>query len=109
LKKTTKEIKEYAAFPEAYQDLANGRVDAVVNTNANLSSILKKQPDTFEMVGTFGAKQWISWVVRKDDKELMDYLNSKILEMKASGKLAELQKKWFGYTMETPETDYLPK
>jgi polar amino acid transport system substrate-binding protein len=107
--KGTKEIKEYAGFPEAYQDLANGRVDVVVNTNANLSAIVKKQPDTYELVGTFGDKKWISWVTRTQDKELLDYLNSKILEMKASGKLAELQKKWFGYTMETPEKDYLPK
>ncbi|AJY77481.1 hypothetical protein VN24_03830 [Paenibacillus beijingensis] len=107
--KGTKEIKEYVAYPEAYQDLANGRVDAVVNTKANLASILKKQPDTFEMVDTFGNKMWISWVVRKEDKELLDFINEKILEMKSSGKLAELQTKWFGYTMETPESDYLPQ
>jgi polar amino acid transport system substrate-binding protein len=105
----TKEIKEYASFPDAYQDLANGRVDVVVNTYANLGAIAKKQPDTYELVGTFGAKKWLSWVTRTEDKELLDFLNSKILEMKKSGKLAELQMKWFGYTMETPETDYLPK
>jgi polar amino acid transport system substrate-binding protein len=109
--KGTKEIKEYVAYPEAYQDLANGRVDAVVNTMANLSSIMKKQPDAFEMIDTFGEKMWISWVARKEDRELLAFINEKILEMKKSGKLAELQKKWFGYTMETPEkeSEYLPQ
>jgi polar amino acid transport system substrate-binding protein len=104
-----KEIKEYVAYPEAYQDLANGRLDAVVNTMANLSSIIKKQPDTFELTTTFGEKSWMAWAVRKEDKELLDFINAKILEMKASGKLAELQTKWFGFTMDTPESDYLPK
>jgi polar amino acid transport system substrate-binding protein len=105
----TKEIKEYVAYPEAYQDLANGRLDAVVNTKANLSSIMKKQPDAFEVTDTFGEKLWLSWAVRKEDKELLDFLNAKILELKANGKLAEMQTKWFGFTMDTPESDFLPK
>ncbi|MFL6562094.1 MAG: transporter substrate-binding domain-containing protein, partial [Bacillus sp. (in: firmicutes)] len=68
----TKEIKEYVAFPEAYQELATGRIDAVINTKANLAGVLKKNPDKYEIVGTFGEPMWIAWAVRKGDKELLD-------------------------------------
>jgi polar amino acid transport system substrate-binding protein len=104
-----KEIKEYVSYPEAYQDLATGRIDAVANSMANLSTVIKKQPDTFEIVGTFGAPMWFSWVVRKGDEELLDYLNKKILELRDNGQLSEMQKKWFGFTMETPDSGFLPK
>jgi len=104
-----KEIKEYVGFPEAYQELATGRIDAVVNTKANLSGILKQSPDTFEMVDTFGDPVWISWAVRKGDQDLLDYLNKQILELRDSGELAKLQEEWFGFTMETPDSGYLPE
>jgi polar amino acid transport system substrate-binding protein len=104
-----KEIKEYVSYPEAYQDLATGRIDAVANSMANLSTVIKKQPDTFEIVDTFGEPMWFSWVVRKGDDELLDYLNERILELRDSGKLGEMQKKWFGFTMETPDSGFLPK
>ena len=104
-----KEIKEYVGYPEAYQELATGRIDAVINTKANLSTILKKNPDTYEMVDTFGEPMWLSWAVRKDDKELLEYLNSKILELRDNGQLEEMQMKWFGFTMDIPDSGYLPE
>jgi polar amino acid transport system substrate-binding protein len=104
-----KEIKEYVSYPEAYQELATGRIDAVANSMANLSTVIKKQPDTFEIVGTFGEAMWFSWVVRKGDEELLNYLNEKILELRDNGQLGEMQKKWFGFTMETPDSGFLPK
>ncbi|UGB33166.1 transporter substrate-binding domain-containing protein [Metabacillus sp. B2-18] len=104
-----KEIKEYVGFPEAYQELATGRIDAVINTKANLSGILKQNPDTFEIVDTFGDPVWISWAVRKGDQDLLDYLNKQILELRNLGELAKMQEEWFGFTMDTPDSGYLPK
>ncbi|MEH7415747.1 transporter substrate-binding domain-containing protein [Neobacillus drentensis] len=105
----TKEIKEYVAFPEAYQELATGRIDAVINTKANLAGVLKKNPDKYEIVGTFGEPMWIAWAVRKGDKELLDYLNKQILDLRDSGKLGEMQMKWFGFKMDIPDSGYLPE
>jgi polar amino acid transport system substrate-binding protein len=107
--KGAKEIKEYVGYPEAYQELETKRIDAVINTKANLSSILKKKPDTFELVDTFGEQMWLSWGVRKGDDELLQFINEKMLELRDSGKLAELQMKWFGFTMDIPDSGYLPK
>lgn len=104
-----KELREYVSYPEAYQELATGRIDAVANSLANLSVVLQKQPDDFEVVGTFGDPMWFSWVVRKSDTDLLDYLNEKIIELKDSGELYKMQQKWFGFEMETPNEDFLPQ
>lgn len=104
-----KEIKEYVGYPEIYQELETGRIDAAINTMANLSTIMKKSPDSFEIVGTFGDQLWLSWAVRKGDKELLDYLDKQILELRDSGKLEEMQMKWFGFTMDIPDSGYLPE
>jgi polar amino acid transport system substrate-binding protein len=103
-----KELKEYTAFPEAFQDLANKRIDAVVHSLVNLSPIIKKQP-AFEVVGKIGEQKWVSWALRKGDDSLNDYLSKIILEMKQNGKLAELQMKWFGFTMDLPDSGFLPQ
>ena len=47
-------------------------------------------------------------LVRKEDTELSDYINSEIHKFKEDGTLAELQKKWFGEAVDLPESDYIP-
>ncbi len=42
-------IVPYQGYPEAYQDLAVGRVDYVVNVWLSLQTIAKEKPDTFEV------------------------------------------------------------
>src|SRR5580692_8670042 len=42
-------IVPYQGYPEAYQDLAVGRVDYVVNVWLSLKTIAKEKPDTFEV------------------------------------------------------------
>jgi len=67
-------IVQYASYPEAYQDLANGRVDYVVNGEISPS--------------------YVGWPVKKGNKEMLDYLNSFLRKVRANGKLEELQNKW---------------
>ena len=59
-------------------------------------------------VGTIGEDSWLCWVTRPADLDVRDFLNEKFLELRDSGKMAELQQKWFGFTMETPTEGYLP-
>ena len=47
-------------------------------------------------------------MVRPEDKDLREFINAKIGELKDSGKLKELQLKWFGFEMKTPDQGYLP-
>src|SRR5216683_2443106 len=88
-------IVEYTSYPEAYQDLALGRVDYVVNTIINLKTLVAEKP-VFELGQAVSGKSFPAWAVAKDSKELLDFLNGFIAKEKESGRFAELQKKWFG-------------
>lgn len=103
-------IQTYVDFNEAYADLAAGRTNAVVNSLPTLLYLTTQRGDVFEVVQpTFGPKTYFSWVFRKDEdsKSLADFIDDQFRRLAADGTIAELQKKWFGFTMELP-TDALP-
>ena len=50
----------------------------------------------------------MAWVTRPEDTDLRDYLSSKILELRDSGKIDEFQDKWFGFRMAIPSEGHLP-
>ena len=89
-------VVEYTSYPEAYQDLALGRVDYVVNTVINLKTLVAEKPAVFEIGQAVSGKSFPAWAVAKDNTELLAFLNEFIAKEKASGRFAELQKKWFG-------------
>jgi polar amino acid transport system substrate-binding protein len=41
---------------------------------------------------------------RKEDGALRDFVNAQLAQLKSDGTLAKLQEKWFGATMETPNS-----
>jgi polar amino acid transport system substrate-binding protein len=101
------EIKEYVGFNEAYADLAAGRVAAVGNSLPNIAFVAKQRPDTFEVVlPTFGAKSYFGFIGRKDPEyaSLMDAVQAAMLKIKADGRMAKIQQKWFGTTFDTPDS-----
>ena len=89
-------IVEYTSYPEAYQDLALGRTDFVVNTIINLKALVAEKPAVFEVGQAVSGKSFPAWAVAKGNTELLTFLNEFIAKEKASGRFAELQKKWFG-------------
>lgn len=95
-KPAVSELKEYTSFPEATLELKNGRIDAVCQSLPALQVLMKNQPGVFELVGVIGDKRYISWAVRKEDKELLKFLNDEIAKMKKDGSLSKMQVKWFG-------------
>ncbi|TCK07182.1 transporter substrate-binding domain-containing protein [Marinobacterium mangrovicola] len=103
---SVKDIKEFTDYNEAYAALASRRVDFVPQAIPNLAPIVKKRPDMFELVQpAFGPTAYYGWAGRKDDdsKRLVEFFNQGLLKLQQSGKLEELQQKWFGFTMELPE------
>jgi polar amino acid transport system substrate-binding protein len=89
-------VVEYTSYPEAYQDLALGRLDYVVNTIINLKTLVAEKPKVFEIGQAVSGKSFPGWAVNKDSPELLAFLNEFIAKEKASGRFAELQTKWFG-------------
>ena len=83
-----------------------GRIVAVANSFPNIAYVAQQRSDTFAVVEPpFGAKTYFGFPGRKDAdyKTLMDAIDAAILDMKQDGRLAELQKKWFGVTFDTPD------
>ena len=100
------DAREYVGFNEAYADLAAGRIVAVGNSLPNIAFVASQRPDTFEVVKpAFGAKSYFGFIGRKDADyaSLMDAVQADILKMKNDGRLAAMQKKWFGDSFETPD------
>ena len=104
-----KELKIFTANPASYLSLANGQTDAAVSLLPSLAVLLKKRAGLYEIVGpVIDKKTWLAWVTRPDDTELRDYISAKIKELRDNGKLYEMQKKWFGFSMEIPSSGYIP-
>jgi polar amino acid transport system substrate-binding protein len=89
-------VVEYTSYPEAYQDLALGRTDYVVNTIINLKAVVAEKPGVFEIGQAVSGKSYPAWAIKKGNTELLAYMNEFIAAQKANGTMAALQKKWFG-------------
>ncbi|MEM6847523.1 MAG: transporter substrate-binding domain-containing protein [Pseudomonadota bacterium] len=106
------ELKLYTAFPDTYVALANGEIDAVMQSLPNLAVLVKERPELFELVVPVEAgDKWtyMAWVTRPEDIELRDFISGVIKTMRDDGRLYELQDKWFGFQMEIPDEGYLPE
>ncbi|MBO0662540.1 transporter substrate-binding domain-containing protein [Jiella sp. MQZ9-1] len=98
-------VKQYTSFPEAYQDLANGRLDYVINGVVNLTSLTHEQPDRFKLGKAVAKPAYAAWAVAKGNTDLLNYLDDFMLKARKDGSLYKLQKTWLGTTFENmPDT-----
>ncbi len=93
-------IVQYQGYPEAYQDLALGRIDYVVNVWLSLQTIAKEKPDTFEVGQAVSQPTFIAWPVLKGNDGLRDLMNKFLLGARKDGTMYALQKKYFSTTYE---------
>jgi polar amino acid transport system substrate-binding protein len=92
-------VVQYTSYPEAYQDLATGRVDYVVNGEISLVAVMAERPGVFAMgQPVVNSPSYVGWPVKKGNKEMLDFLNGFLQKVRANGKLAELQQKWLKVT-----------
>ncbi|WP_104493758.1 transporter substrate-binding domain-containing protein [Paracoccus denitrificans] len=104
------ELKLFPTFNDSFLAVANGTADAAMAGLPVLQNLMSERPGVFELVGQAADTQSLNaWVVRPEDKDLRDAINAVVLELKASGRFAELQQKWLGMTYDLPEKDYLPE
>lgn len=106
---TLGKVVEYTSYPEAYQDLAIGRTDYVVNTVINLKSLVTEKPNVFEMGQPVSGKSYPAWAVKKGNTELLAFLNDFIAKEKASGEFGKLQEKWFGENFKDLPVSFTPE
>jgi len=97
-------IKVFNDDPPRYLSLSQGKVDAVFNTLPTLAIVMKDAGGKFALVRGIGADNWAGLAVRKEDTELVDFLNAEIRKLKANETIYKLQEKWFGFRMNLPDT-----
>lgn len=100
------EVVQYVSYPEAYQDLAIGRTDYVVNTQINLQSLVQDKPRVFELGEPVSKKIYIAWAVKKGNAEVRAVLDEFLLGQRKNGEMARLQKKWFGKSFDDMPEHY---
>lgn len=103
------ELKLLQAYPDVSVALSNGTLDVGVLPSNVLGVQMRRQPNAFRSVGEIGSPRLLAWVANPKDEEIRSFINTTLEEMRANGKLGELQKKWFGETLTLPTSDYLPK
>jgi polar amino acid transport system substrate-binding protein len=95
-------IVEYTSYPEAYQDLALGRTDYVVNTIINLKTLVAEKPAVFELGLPVSGKSFPAWAIKKGNADLLAFMNDFLAKQKTNGTMGALQKKWFGESFDLP-------
>lgn len=90
------EVVEYQSYPEAYADLANGRLDYVINALISINDLVKTRGDVFERGIAVSGDGFAAWPIPKASPELLEFMTQFITQARESGRLAELQEKWFG-------------
>lgn len=91
-------VVEYTSYPEIYEDLANGRLDYTVNSIINATALVRERGNVFAMGEPVSGAGFHGWPVPKGNEDLLIYLNDFVAHLRDTGKLAELQQKWFGTT-----------
>ncbi|MBU2897092.1 ABC transporter substrate-binding protein [Vibrio hepatarius] len=98
------EIVRYGSFDEAYLDLANGRVVAVLGDASALEEgmLNKAGGDAYEFVGpSLTDPKWFGdgfgIAVRKQDKDLTQKLDKAIMSLREKGEYQKIAGKYFDY------------
>jgi polar amino acid transport system substrate-binding protein len=102
-------VKQYRGFAEAYQDLINKKLDAVLHNIVSLSVLVDEKPAIFELGERVSRKSYAAWAVKKGDRELLDLLNQFLQQQRDQGEMKKLQQDWFKITFDTlPQKPLLP-
>ena len=92
-------VVEYTSDPDAFADLATGRIDYVITTYVGAKTLTKQRGKVFRMGVPVSAEGFHAWPVPKTNPEILEFLTGFINHIRENGKLAEIQTKWFGESM----------
>lgn len=96
---TVNTLKEISAYPDnqrALDDLATGRLDAVVMDEVAARYIISRKQGAFVILAdNFGTEQY-GVGFRKDDIAFRDAVDKVLDEMKKDGTIDRIARKWFG-------------
>ena len=96
----TATVLSFDDYPQAFLALLQGKVFAITTDEAILAGILAKSPnkDEFEIPHVQISDEPYGLGMRKDDTNLVNFVNETILEMEKNGEAKAIFDKWFGPT-----------
>ncbi|GAB6100067.1 transporter substrate-binding domain-containing protein [Halanaerocella petrolearia] len=89
-----KKIKRYEKITQAYIELKNGRVDAVVNDKPVTKAYIDKNPEVKMVDEPFTSEKY-GIAFKKGDKKLLEKVNGALKKIKENGTYDEIYDKWF--------------
>ncbi|MEI7884726.1 MAG: transporter substrate-binding domain-containing protein [Clostridia bacterium] len=91
-----KDVQLYDQYPQAFMDLQNKRIDALIVDVTTAAHFVSKQADAFQVVNLRLVEEPYAIGMRKGDKELKAEIDKILQAMSADGTLQGISKKWFG-------------
>lgn len=88
------EVISFDNIGAAFIDLENGKLDAIVNDRPTSQRIIALRGGA-KIVGPDLSSENYGIAVRKGEKRLLDAINNSLTSLELSGKLEDLNKKWF--------------
>jgi ABC-type amino acid transport substrate-binding protein len=79
-----------------FLELDTRRSDAAITLLPSAALMMKKSPDKYKAAGDFGPKSYVGIVTRKNATDLGQYFDQQLASIKSSGKLGDLETRWFG-------------
>jgi polar amino acid transport system substrate-binding protein len=99
------ELKSYPNPSDAFLDLGNGRLDAVINPRAPVQDWINKHAGQFTTAGPVGDPQYAAWMFRLEDMNpgcIGATITDTLKQIHADGTMSTLQTKWFGGPLDLP-------
>jgi cystine transport system substrate-binding protein len=90
------EIKRYPAVPEKLQDLAFGRIDAVLDDSLLMHYLIRKTQLPLKAGARIGALEPVGIALRKGRPAFRLAIDKALREARSDGTLRTLSLKWFG-------------
>ncbi|ADL11821.1 basic amino acid ABC transporter substrate-binding protein [Acetohalobium arabaticum] len=89
-----KQVKRYEKITQAFIELRNGRIDAVVNDLPVTAAYIMDNPDV-EIIGKPFTEENYGIAMRPKDDELEQKINETIEKLRENGTYDEIYNKWF--------------
>ena len=90
-----KDVKTYKSDPEAFSALRAKKIDAWISDKFTVMETLKKNPKAGIVTGDQVFVERVSLIMRKNNKEFMDQINTTIAALIGDGTFATISKKYF--------------
>jgi len=83
--KNVREIKRYPHAPDAFLDMKNGKVDAVINDDVVSKPIVAKDANSFKIISGLLTIEQYGIAVPKDNEALLQKINAALKKIKEDG------------------------